>query len=91
MNLTKDRAGRRVWADHAVELPDADGRMEARAGVWRREIRLCLKPAEQTPLSALYLADLASRGRHFLQACLNVVPGLGRDAGAGFGNPSRGR
>lgn len=42
---------------------------------------IVLKPAEQTPLSALYLADLAlSVG--FPPGVLNVVPGLGRDAGA---------
>lgn len=40
-----------------------------------------LKPAEQTPLSALYLADLAAQVG-FPPGVLNVVPGLGRDAGA---------
>lgn len=40
-----------------------------------------LKPAEQTPLSALYLADLALEVG-FPPGVLNVVPGLGRDAGA---------
>ena len=42
---------------------------------------IVLKPAEQTPLSALYLADLA-REVGFPPGVLNVVPGLGRDAGA---------
>lgn len=42
---------------------------------------IVLKPAEQTPLSALYLADLALEVG-FPAGVLNVVPGLGRDAGA---------
>lgn len=42
---------------------------------------IVLKPAEQTPLSALYLADLALKVG-FPAGVLNVVPGLGRDAGA---------
>jgi len=42
---------------------------------------IVLKPAEQTPLSALYLADLALQVG-FPPGVLNVVPGLGRDAGA---------
>lgn len=40
-----------------------------------------LKPAEQTPLSALFLADLALKVG-FPPGVLNVVPGLGMDAGA---------
>ncbi|UNI24867.1 mitochondrial aldehyde dehydrogenase [Purpureocillium takamizusanense] len=39
-----------------------------------------LKPAEQTPLSILYLADLVRRAG-FPAGVLNVVNGLGRDAG----------
>jgi acyl-CoA reductase-like NAD-dependent aldehyde dehydrogenase len=42
---------------------------------------IVLKPAEQTPLSALYLADLALEVG-FPPGVLNVVPGFGRDAGA---------
>ncbi|MEP3435766.1 MAG: aldehyde dehydrogenase family protein [Hoeflea sp.] len=42
---------------------------------------IVLKPAEQTPLSALYLADLALEAG-FPPGVLNVVPGLGGDAGA---------
>lgn len=40
-----------------------------------------LKPAEQTPLSALYLADLALEVG-FPPGVLNVIPGYGREAGA---------
>ena len=42
---------------------------------------IVLKPAEQTPLSALYMADLA-REVGFPPGVLNVVPGLGHAAGA---------
>lgn len=42
---------------------------------------IVLKPAEQTPLSALYLADLALE-IGFPPGVLNVVPGLGGTAGA---------
>ncbi len=41
---------------------------------------IVLKPAEQTPLSALYLAELA-REAGFPDGVLNVVPGYGEDAG----------
>ncbi len=40
-----------------------------------------LKPSEETPLSALYLADLAMEAG-FPSGVLNVVPGFGHDAGA---------
>ncbi len=40
-----------------------------------------LKPSEQTPLSVLYLADLALEAG-LPAGVLNVIPGLGRDAGA---------
>ena len=42
---------------------------------------IVLKPAEQTPLSPLYLADLA-REVGFPPGVLNVIPGTGDDAGA---------
>lgn len=40
-----------------------------------------LKPAEQTPLSAVYLANLAAEAG-FPDGVINVVPGLGEAAGA---------
>ena len=40
-----------------------------------------LKPSEQTPLSVLYLADVALEAG-LPAGVLNVIPGLGRDAGA---------
>jgi len=43
-----------------------------------------LKPAEQSPLSALMLAELASEAG-LPDGVLNVVPGLGEDAGRALG------
>ena len=43
-----------------------------------------LKPAEQTPLSALMLAELASEAG-LPDGVLNVVPGFGEDAGRALG------
>jgi aldehyde dehydrogenase (NAD+) len=40
-----------------------------------------LKPAEQTPLSALYLAELAEQAG-FPEGVLNVLPGFGETAGS---------
>ncbi|GGH81757.1 aldehyde dehydrogenase (NAD+) [Pullulanibacillus pueri] len=42
---------------------------------------IVLKPAEQTPLSALYLAQLAEEAG-FPKGVLNVIPGFGETAGA---------
>ncbi|WP_419906708.1 aldehyde dehydrogenase family protein [Hoeflea sp.] len=42
---------------------------------------IVMKPAEQTPLSALYLADLALEAG-FPEGVLNVIPGFGAEAGA---------
>lgn len=42
---------------------------------------IVLKPSEETPLSVLYLADLALEAG-LPPGVLNVVPGFGRDAGA---------
>ena len=42
---------------------------------------LVLKPAEQTPLSALYMANLAKEVG-FPKGVINVVPGFGKTAGA---------
>lgn len=42
---------------------------------------IILKPAEQTPLSALYLAQLVSEAG-FPDGVINIVPGFGETAGA---------
>ena len=41
-----------------------------------------LKPAEQTPLSALRLGELLARGGLPATACVNIVTGFGETAGA---------
>lgn len=46
---------------------------------------MVLKPAEQTPLSALYAASLA-REAGFPPGVINVVPGYGPTAGAAIAN-----
>src|SRR5271155_1879532 len=45
-----------------------------------------LKPAEQTPLSALRLGELIMEAG-FPDGVVNIVPGYGETAGAGFGAP----
>ena len=68
-----------VGADHRLELPAA-------AVGWKLAPALAagntviLKPAEETPLSALWLAELRSRPA-FPPGVLDVVPGLGGVAG----------
>ena len=47
-----------------------------------------LKPAEQTPLTALRLGELAAEVG-FPEGVLNVVPGFGPTAGAAFGGAAR--
>ena len=56
LSLRAARADRRGRADHSLELPAADGGLEARAGA-RAGCTTVLKPAEQTPLTLLELAE----------------------------------
>ncbi|MDA4845776.1 aldehyde dehydrogenase family protein [Hoeflea poritis] len=52
---------------------------------------IVMKPAEQTPLSALYLADLALEAG-LPEGVLNVIPGIGTEAGAALaGHPGVGK
>lgn len=46
---------------------------------------IVLKPAEQTPLSALYLAELIEEAG-FPKGVINIVPGFGETAGQGLVN-----
>ena len=46
---------------------------------------MVLKPAEQTPLSALYIAELVKEAG-FPPGVVNVVPGYGPTAGAAITN-----
>ena len=59
--LHAQRARRRLRPDHPVELPAADGGLEAGAGAGAG-CTVVLKPAEQTPLTALRIGELALRG-----------------------------
>lgn len=45
-----------------------------------------LKPAEQTPLSALYLAELIDEAG-FPKGVINIIPGFGETAGEGSDRP----
>ena len=65
-------ADRRVRGDHAVELPDRDDHAQGRRRRWPPAARWSIKPAEQTPLSALALAELAQRAG-MPAGVLNVV------------------
>ena len=75
------RADRRGRADHPVELPAADGGVEARPRAGLRCNCVVLKPAEQTPLTALRLAELIAEAG-MPDGVVNVVPGYGETAGA---------
>lgn len=46
---------------------------------------IVLKPAEQTPLSALYLAELIDQAG-FPDGVINIIPGFGEDAGEALTN-----
>lgn len=46
---------------------------------------IVLKPAEQTPLSALYLAELIDEAG-FPDGVINIIPGFGEDAGEALTN-----
>ena len=84
IQLHAARAGRRGRADHSVEFPAADGRVEARARRWPPGCTVVLKPAEQTPLSALRLGR-ADHGSRIPRRCGQHRPGLWRDRRRGLG------
>ncbi len=58
-------------------------------GKWERRLAtgctIVLKPAEQTPLSALYLAELIEEAG-FPKGVINIVPGFGESAGQALVN-----
>ena len=74
-------------ADHPVELPAADGGLEARARAGRR-LHVVLKPAEQTPLTALRLGELALEAG-IPPGVLNVVTGDGSTGALLVDHPGR--
>ena len=81
-NFTRTPCGSRsAWsANDPLELPAADGGMEARPGADHGQL-VVLKPAEQTPLSALRLAELIAEAG-VPDGVVNVVTGFGETAGA---------
>ena len=78
------RAARRRRRGRALELPADHHGLEARARRWRRATRVVLKPAEQSPLSALLLAELAAEAG-FPTASSTSCPGFGPEAGEPLG------
>ena len=75
------RTDRRGRADHSLELPAAYGRVEAGSCVLAAGCTVVLKPAEQTPLSALRLGELLLEAG-LPEGVVNIVPGYGDVAGA---------
>ena len=73
-------------ADYPVELPAADGRVEAGPGPAAGNC-VVLKPAEQTPLSITLLLELI--GDLFPAGVLNVVQGFGKEAGEALATSKR--
>ena len=73
-----------------VELPADHHRVEARRRRWRPATRVVLKPAAQSPLTALRLAELAIEAG-LPDGVLNVVPGPGPVLGEALAPPPRRR
>ena len=72
----RPQAGRRGRAGDPVELPAADGGLEARAGARHRATPSVLKPAETTPLTALLLAQVIQEAE-LPPGVVNIVTGAG--------------
>ena len=73
-------AGGRLRPDHPLELPAADGGLEDRPGAGGG-LHVVLKPAEQTPLTALRLGELALEAG-LPEGVLNVITGDGETGAA---------
>ena len=80
VQLHAARAGRRMRSDHPVELPAADGGMEARPALACGNT-VILKPAEQTPLTALRLGELLLEAG-IPEGVVNIITGFGPGAGS---------
>jgi aldehyde dehydrogenase len=80
------RAARRGGADHPVELPAADGGVEARPALAAGNA-VVLKPAEQTPVSIMAFAELIAD--LLPPGVLNVVQGFGIEAGKPLASSNR--
>ena len=75
------RAGRCRRPDRAVEFSAGNGGLEARRRRWPSGCTCILKPAEQTPLSALRLGELI-REAGFPPGVVNILTGEGETTGA---------
>ena len=67
-----------------LELPASYGNVENGSAL-ATGCTIVLKPAEQTPLSALYLAELIEEAG-FPKGVINIVPGFGESAGQALVN-----
>ena len=76
--LPLPRAAGRRRPDHPVQLPAADGGVEAGPGDGRRQL-LVLKPASPTPWSILKFASSSRTSSR--RACINIVNGPGAEIG----------
>ena len=81
LHLHAARAGRRGRRDHAVELPASCSPSWKIAPALAAGSTVVLKPASQTPLTALKLAELAPGGRAAARACSTSSPGPGGKVG----------
>ena len=79
-------AGGRVRADHPVELPAADGVRGRSRPALAAGCTIVLKPAEQTPLTALRLGELALEAG-IPEGVLNVITGDGETGAALVDHP----
>ncbi|XP_014672764.1 PREDICTED: retinal dehydrogenase 1-like isoform X2 [Priapulus caudatus] len=76
-----DASARGQLLSKLADLIERDGVQLAIFPAMAAGCTVVLKPAEQTPLTALYLAALVKEAG-FPEGVLNVVPGYGRSAGA---------
>ena len=84
------RADRGRRRDRALELPADHHAPGSWVPLWRPATRVVLKPASQSPLTALRLAELAAEAG-LPDGVLNVVPGPGAVIGDGARPPPGGR
>ena len=85
--LGRQGTGRRLRPDRAVELPDADGSQKV-APALAAGCTVVLKPAEQTPLTALGLARAADEAGRARRSSSTSLTGFGPEAGRATADPS---
>ena len=91
LHLHAAPAGRRGRRHRAVELPVPALVLEARPRPWPPATRWCIKPASQTPLTALKFAELCQEAG-LPEGVFNVVTGPGGKVGMALvRDPARGQ